>query len=56
MMETDWAMGVYEDTSVAELDGMMGSIYLGASGLGSLHRILYHLISHHPITYKLHTP
>jgi hypothetical protein len=59
MMAMDWAMGAYGDTGVAEMDGVMGSIYLGDPGVDSSHRILaltsYHLVcSSHTTNYTLH--
>jgi len=46
MTETDWETGVYWDTGVAEMDGVMGGIYSGNPGVDSLHRILYLISSH----------
>jgi len=54
MMETDWATGVYGDTGVAELDGVMGDIYSGDPGVDSMHRILDLISSsYHTTNYTL---
>jgi hypothetical protein len=37
MMEPDWVMGVYGDTGEAEKDRVMGGVFLGDSGVDSLH-------------------
>jgi len=52
MIQTDRATRVYRDTGVVEMDWVMGSLYLGHSGVGSLHRIFY-LISWHLIIQRI---
>ena len=46
MMEVDWAMGVYVDTRVAEMDAVTGSTYSENPRVCSLHCILYNISSH----------
>ena len=56
MMETDWATLAYGDTGVPEMDGVMGSIYLGDPGVDSFLCIIssHTISSHYTMNYTLH--
>jgi len=44
---------MYGDTVVAEVDGVMGTIYSGDPGVDSLHHLILYLISSHLIIQRI---